>query len=171
MEFINPKTMNNSKGEAAVLNKLQDLGFVVNTPEVKNQPVYDITVHLKDSISRTAYIQVKTRGENNPAGFRIGGKKRIHEIDKWLKKEKPKNYFVVMVDFYRGGTMHVMHGKTLIKEVLAFAEHYLSKPKKDGTPRKDNGAWTFEPKWSNKIYGKAKDNWQVLLDYLNGGRS
>jgi hypothetical protein len=65
--------MHNSKCEvAAVIQALQAQDFVVNKPAVKNQPVYDLSVHLKDSISRTAYIQVKTRGANNPAGYRIG---------------------------------------------------------------------------------------------------
>jgi hypothetical protein len=166
MEFVNPKTMNNARGEAAVIEKLQELGFVVNKPEVKNQPVYDLSVHLRNSISRTAYIQIKTRGENNPNGFRIGGKKRILEIEEWLENEHPKNYFVVMVDFYEGGNIHVMHGKMFIDEVMAFANDYLSKPKRDGKPRKDTGAWTFEPKWSAKVYNEAKENWKILTNYL-----
>ena len=130
MEFINTKTMNNSRGEARVINKLQELGFVVNKPEVKNQPVYDLTVHLKNSISRTAYIQVKTRGENNPNGYRIGSKKRVIEIDEWLNSENPENYFIVMADFYQSGSIHVMHGKTFMKEVMAFSKTIYQDPRK-----------------------------------------
>jgi len=168
MDFINPKTMNNSKGEAAVIGKLQELGFVVNKPAVKNQPVYDLTAHLPKSISRTAYIQVKTRGKNNSSGFRIGSKKKILELSDWIKKTKPKNYYFVMVDFHKDGSFHVMPCREFMKEVMAFSKHYLSIPKKDGTPRKDTGAWTFEPRWSVDVYNKAKDNWKVITGYLKG---
>ena len=168
MNFINPKTMNNSKGEVAVIHNLQTRGFVVNKPAVKNQPIYDLVVHLKDSIQRTAYIQVKTRGENNPNGFRIGTKDKVKEIAEWLRRDGAENYFVVLVDFFKNeeGTIHVMGGKEFFAEVQGFAAEYLSKPKKDGTRRKDTGAWTFEPKWSTKAYQKAKNNWRVITDYL-----
>jgi len=38
MDFINPKTVSNSKGEAAAIQALQAQGFVVSKPAVKNQP-------------------------------------------------------------------------------------------------------------------------------------
>lgn len=166
IDFVNPKTMNNAKGEAAVISRLQALGFVVNKPEVKNQPVYDLSVHLGNSISRTAYLQVKTRGENNAGGYRIGSKKGVQRLADWLKTEKPKNYFFVLADFYKGGNIHVLTADMFIGEAISWANHYLSQPKKDGTPRKDTGAWTFEPKWSADIYEKAKENWAVVTSYL-----
>ena len=166
VEFVNPNTMNNARGEAAVVNRLQELGFVVNKPSVKNQPVYDLSVHLSNSIARTAYIQVKTRGKNNPAGYRIGSKKGVERLADWLKAEKPKNYFFVMVDFYKGGSIHVLSVKRFIDEVMGWAKHYFSQPKKDGTPRKDTGAWTFEPKWSRDAYEEARENWNAITSYL-----
>ena len=156
VEFVNPNTMNNAKGEATVVNRLQELDFVVNKPSVKNQPVYDLSVHLSNSIARTAYLQVKTRGKNNPAGYRIGSKKGVQRLADWLQADKPQNYFFVMVDFYKGGSIHVLPLKIFIDEVMGWANHYLSQPKRDGTPRKDTGAWTFEPKWSTKAYEEAK---------------
>ena len=168
VEFVNPNTMNNAKGEAAVVNRLQELGFVVNKPSVKNQPVYDLSVHLSNSIARTAYIQVKTRGKNNPAGYRIGSKKGVERLADWLKAEKPKSYFFVMVDFYKGGSIHVLPVKIFIDEVMGWAKYYFSQPKRDGTPRKDTGAWTFEPKWSTKAYEEAKENWDIITSYLEG---
>jgi hypothetical protein len=168
VEFVNPNTMNNAKGEATVVNRLQELDFVVNKPSVKNQPVYDLSVHLSNSIARTAYLQVKTRGKNNPAGYRIGSKKGVQRLADWLQADKPQNYFFVMVDFYKGGSIHVLPLKIFIDEVMGWANHYLSQPKRDGTPRKDTGAWTFEPKWSTKAYEEAKENWDVITSYLEG---
>ena len=110
--------MNNSKGEAAVLNKLQDLGFVVNTPEVKNQPVYDLTVHLKNSINRTAYIQVKTRGENNPAGFRIGGKKRIKSKG-GREVTVPEKYDHFVVTTTEQGELGYLQDDSLTQKLMA----------------------------------------------------
>ena len=57
MDFINPKTMNNSWDEAAVIYAMQAQGFVVSKSAVKNQPIYDLVVFLKGSIKRAAYIQ------------------------------------------------------------------------------------------------------------------
>jgi hypothetical protein len=169
MQFSNPRTLNNSRGEAAVIKELIAQGFVVNQPTAKNQPVYDLVVHLNSSIRRTAYIQVKTRGTNNPNGFRIGTKAKVMEMSGWLKREKAVNYFVVLVDFFedKEGSMHVMQGAKFFAEVEGFAAHYLSKPKKDSTPRKETGAWTFNPKWSAAAFKKAKNNWQLISNYLS----
>jgi hypothetical protein len=124
----------------------------------------------KTPINRTAYIQVKTRGANNPNGFRIGTKEKVKEIGKWLRREGADNYFVVLVDFFKekNGAMHVMQGAEFFDEVERFAKHYLKRLKKDGTSRKDTGAWTFDPKWSGEAYQKAKGNWTAISDYLQG---
>jgi hypothetical protein len=168
IEFVNPNTMNNAKGEALVVSRLQQRGFVVNKPSVKNQPVYDLSVHLSNSIERTAYIQVKTRGENNPAGYRIGTKKSVQKLADWLGNLRPQNYFFALVDFYQDGNIHIIPAQIFIEEVMGWADHYLSQPKKDGTARKDTGAWTFEPKHSDKVYKQSKESYDAIISYLEG---
>ena len=54
VEFVNPNTMNNARGEAAVVNRLQELGFVVNKPSVKNQP-FMIYLYTKAIASRARH--------------------------------------------------------------------------------------------------------------------
>ncbi|HTN70837.1 MAG TPA: hypothetical protein VMO00_07085, partial [Methylomirabilota bacterium] len=91
----------------------------------------------------------------------------MKEIAEWLRREGAENYFVVLVDFFKDkdGAIHVMRGGEFFAEIEEFAADYLSKPKKDGTRRKDTGAWTFEPKWSAKAYRKAKDNWAAISKF------
>ena len=82
-------------------------------------------------------------------------------------------HFVVLVDFFnnKDGVSRVMLGAEFFDEVERTTKQYLKKRKKDGSQRKDTGAWTFNPKWSAELFQKAKGNWEVIEDYLRGGQT
>jgi hypothetical protein len=145
-------------GEYFVAAELSQLG-VVATLTLKNTPAIDLIATNLDR-GKTANIQVKTMSVCNRAGWRLG-----------KKDEEPsqiKNHYYVFVDLQGPGKLP----DYIIIPQLTFApflkrrhKKWLSKPKRNGEPRKDTPIRVFDPNRDvecRKFAEPYRNNWQIL---------
>lgn len=145
-------------GEFFVAAELSQRG-IVSTMTLKNTPKIDILATNLEK-AKTANIQVKTMSVGNNAGWRLGE-----------KDEKPssiKNHFYVFVNLRGEGQLPeyiIIPQKELAKHLYKDHREWLSKKKKDGSPRKDTGMRVLDPnrrESSAKFVKKYINNWDIL---------
>ena len=145
-------------GEYSVCAELCLQGLLaVLTP--KNNPHFDLVASSPDG-SKSITIQVKTRSVGNKLGWKLG-------VD-ITNPDKFKGQFVVLVNLDHDGRteFYVYRPAELAKRVQDVYQDYISKPKKDGTARKEVGF-----RWFDETSFKANDrarrnNWKAIRKAL-----
>lgn len=121
----------------------------------KNNPLYDI-VAANPLGSRSVSIQVKTMSLQNKQGWRLN-----KEI--CIKQDNP-NLFVVLVKLNDDGTndYYVYRHDDLSDRVSSLYSDYMTKPKRDGSLRKDVDFRWFDLKNFTDEDRSNRNNWQIL---------
>ncbi len=146
-------------GEYSVCAELCRQGLLaVLTP--KNNPHFDVAASSPDG-SKSITIQVKTRSVGNKLGWKLGA----HITD----PSKFKGQFVVLVnlDDDNKTDFYIYTPKELAKRVMEVYEEYISKPKKDGTPRKAVGFRWFDESSFKASDRARRNNWRALRNALS----
>ena len=145
-------------GEYYVCAELCRLGYLaLLTP--KNNPLFDVIATTPDG-SRFVSIQVKTRSVHNTQGWKLGT-----DI---AKGHAPSGLFVVLVNLEDRGLpeFYVYEYPVLSERVSHVYQAYISKPKRDGTPKKEVGFRWFDEMSFNHDDHSRKNNWQPILNAL-----
>lgn len=145
-------------GEYYVCAELCRRGYLaLITP--KNNPLFDI-VATTPTGNRSVSIHVKTRSIQNQQGWKLGK-------DITIKKYNP-SLFVVLVNLEKEGLpdFYVYEYDMLAEIVEGNYQAYMSKPKLDGSPRKEVGF-----RWHDLNYFTAEDharlnNWKPIEEAL-----
>jgi hypothetical protein len=126
----------------------------------KNNPVFDVVATSTDG-SKSVTIQVKTRSIHNKQGWKLGA--NMESV------EHPKGQFVVLVNLHVSGLpdFYVYQHSELAKRVQAVYSAYMSKPKKDGTTKKEVGFRWFDEVSFTEDDKARKNNWQPIENALH----
>ena len=141
-------------GEFYVLAQLAQRGYIAGKTD-DGQTLIDVIATDPESLN-TVNIQVKTRT--------IDGK-----ISSWLMSEKNEKVFeklwYVVVEVGDDDVLpnfFIFSSKEVSDSIKQRLIDYLSKPKKDGTPRKGGGSIRhFEP--SEEFKAERKNNWELMF--------
>jgi|GEM_PF-757217 len=158
---MNTRSANNlvgTAGEYYVCAELCRRGFLaLLTP--KNNPLFDVVVTDQDG-SRSVSIQVKTRSVHNTQGWKLGT-----DISKGYA---PPSLFVVLVNLNASGLpdFYVYEYPLLSARVAQVYHAYISKPKRDGSPKKEVGFRWFDEVSFNDDDRSRKNNWQPIINAL-----
>jgi len=158
---MNKRSINNlvgTAGEYYVCAELCKLGYLaLLTP--KNNPLFDVVVTAPDG-GRSVAIQVKTRSVHNTQGWKLGT-----DIS---KGQSLPTLFIVLVNLTSSGLpeFYVYQYPVLVERVVKVYQDYISKPKRDGSPKKEVGfRWFDEVSFSDDDRSR-KNNWQPIIDAL-----
>lgn len=159
---MNARSTNNlvgTAGEYYVCAELCMQGYLaLLTP--KNNPLFDVVATTPDG-ARSVSIQVKTRSVHNEQGWKLGT-----DIS---KGHAPTGLFVVLVNLKAAGSpeYYVYEYPVLAERVAQVYQAYISKPKRDGTPKKEVGfRWFDEVSFKDDDHSR-KNNWQPIIKALN----
>jgi len=148
-----------TSGEYYVCAELCRRGFLaLLTP--KNNPLFDIIVMNSDG-SKTVSVQVKTRSPQNKQGWKLGT-----DI---TKNQRNENLFVVLVNLEDEGQMpefYIYEYDLLAETVKRQYVDYLSKPKRDGSERKDVGFRWHDTKNFTEDDDNRRNNWRPIITKL-----
>jgi len=145
-------------GEYYVCAELCRRGYLaLLTP--KNNPLFDVVATDPDG-RHSVSIQVKTRSVHNTQGWKLGT-----DIS---KGQAPPGLFVVLVNLEANGLpgFYIYEYPVLSERVAQVYHAYISKPKRDGSPKKEVGfRWFDEVSFSDDDHSR-KDNWQPIINAL-----
>ena len=160
MAALSENNLVGTAGEYFVCAELCRRGYLaLLTP--KNNPIFDVVATTSDG-SKTVSIQVKTRSVRNKQGWKLGadmGKGSSHP-----------NLFVALVNLEENGLpgFYIYEYPMLAERIAAVYHAYISKLKKDGTPKKEVGfRWFDEVSFTADDWSR-KDNWYPILKALTG---
>jgi hypothetical protein len=145
-------------GEYYVCAELCKPGYLaLLTP--KNNPLFDVVATHPDG-TRSVSIQVKTRSVHNPQGWKFGS-----DI---ATGKAPPGLFVVLVNLEASGLpqFYVYEYPGLSKRVAQVYQAYISKLKRDGSPKKEVGFRWFDEVSFNDDDHSRKNNWRPILKVL-----
>ncbi|MDP2981842.1 MAG: aspartate-ammonia lyase [Candidatus Latescibacter sp.] len=145
-------------GEYFVCAELCRQGYLaLLTP--KNNPLFDIVVTNRD-ITRSVSIQVKTRSVHNKQGWKLGA-----DITSGLV---PKGLFVALVNLTVDGSpeYYVYEYSTLSRRVSEVYTAYITKPKRDGSMRKEVGFRWFDEISFDEDDHSRRNNWSPIIRAL-----
>lgn len=131
---MNARSLNNlvgTAGEYYVCAELCRRGYLaLLTP--KNNPLFDVVATDLEG-ERSVSIQVKTRSIQNTQGWKLGT-----DI---ARGHGAPSLFVVLVNLVSSGLpeFYVYEYSVLSQRVAAVYRDYMSKPKRDGSPKKEVG--------------------------------
>ena len=148
-----------SAGEYYVCADLCRQGILaVLTP--KNNPIFDVIASAADG-TKSVTIQVKTRSVENKLGWKFGA-----DI---TNSKEAKGQFVVLVNLHEKllPDFYVYQPEELATRVSALYDIYISKPKKDGAPRKDVAFRWFDEVSFNTEDHARKNDWSKIRNALN----
>jgi hypothetical protein len=158
---MNARSTNNlvgTAGEYYVCAELCLQGYLaLLTP--KNNPLFDVVATVPNGV-RSVSIQVKTRSIHNEQGWKFGA-----DISKGLA---PPGLFVVLVNLKADSSpeYYIYEYPVLAERVAQVYQEYISKPKRDGTPRKEVGfRWFDDVSFNDDDYSR-KNNWQPIIKTL-----
>jgi hypothetical protein len=158
---MNIRSTNNlvgTAGEYYVCAEICMQGYLaLLTP--KNNPLFDVVATSSDG-ARSVSIQVKTRSVHNEQGWKLGT-----DISKGYA---PPGLFIVLVNLKVNGTpeYYVYEYPVLAERVSQIYQAYISKPKRDGTPKKEVGFRWFDEISFNDDDRSRKNNWQPIIKAL-----
>lgn len=148
-------------GEYYVCAEMCRRGFLaLMTP--KNNPLFDLIVSTLDG-SHAVSVQVKTRSIGNNQGWKFG-----RDI---ASDNQHEDLFVVLVNLKDEGPpdFYIYEYAVLAQNVDRIYRDYMSKPKKDGSPRKDVGfRWFDEVSFSDDDLHR-RNNWEPIIAKLTRG--
>ncbi len=145
-------------GEYFVAAELSQRGIVA-TLTLKNTPCIDILATNLEK-GKFANIQVKTMSIHNKAGWHLGPKDE--------NSSNIANHFYVLVDLQGEGKTPeyiIIPKKELANFIKKDYACWLSKTKKDGTPRKNTSMRIFDPnrrRHVKKFVEQYRNNWDTL---------
>lgn len=158
---MNVRSANNlvgTAGEYYVCAELCRRGYLaLLTP--KNNPLFDVVATTQDGV-RSVSIQVKTRSVHNTQGWKLGA-----DIS---KGHAPHGLFVVLVNLEAFGLpeFYVYEYPVLSERVAQVYHAYISKPKRDGSQKKEVGfRWFDESSFIDDDHSR-KNNWQLIINAL-----
>lgn len=125
----------------------------------KNNPLFDV-VATDAAGRRSVSIQVKTRSVRNKQGWKLG--------TDMTKGHAPAGLFVVLVNLKASGLpdFYVYEYPVLSARVAGVYDAYISKPKRDGSPKKEVGfRWFDEVSFVDDDRAR-KNNWQPIVKAL-----
>jgi hypothetical protein len=147
-------------GEYYVCAELCRMGYLaLLTP--KNNPLFDVVATTVDGTASVS-IQVKTRSVDNTQGWKLGN--QINPTD------TPGVPFIVLVNLHddKLPDFYVYRYFEFASRVSEVFEHYITKPKRTGEPRKDPGfRWFDEVNFSDADRARM-NNWQPIIHALEG---
>ena len=126
----------------------------------KNNPLFDVVATTQDG-SRSASIQVKTRSVRNTQGWKFG--KNI------ATDKESVGLFIVLVNLQANSLpdFYIYEYYELCKRVSEEYNQYITKPKRDGTARKDVDFRWFDEVMFNSNDNSRKNNWEPIVKVLN----
>lgn len=145
-------------GEYYVCAELCSRGYLaLLTP--KNNPLFDVVVTTQDG-SRSVSVQVKTRSIHNKQGWKLGTDIAVGS--------KASQFFIVLVNLKDKGLPDflIYEPEVLSERVNAVYQEYISKPKKDGMPKKEVGfRWFDEISYTDDDRARI-NNWEPIISAL-----
>lgn len=147
-------------GEYYVCAELCRQGYLaLLTP--KNNPLFDVVATAPDG-EHSVSIQVKTRSVRNERGWKLGA-----DI---AKGHATPSLFVVLVSLKANGLpeYYVYEYPVLAARVAQVYQDYISKPKRDGTQKKEVGFRWFDEINFNDDDHSRKNHWQPIIKALGG---
>lgn len=125
----------------------------------KNNPLFDVVATTPDG-ARSVSIQVKTRSAHNEQGWKFGT-----DIS---KGNAPHGLFVVLVNLKFNGLpeYYIYEYPVLAERVAQVYQAYISKPKRDGTAKKEVGFRWFDDVSFEDDDHSRKNNWQPVIEAL-----
>lgn len=159
---VSTRSANNligAAGEYYVCAELCKLGYLaLLTP--KNNPLFDIVATTPDG-SRSVSIQVKTRSIHNKQGWKLGAD--------MSEGHAPAGLFVVLVNLHESGLpdFYVYQYPKLSARVAQVYKEYISKPKRDGSSKKEVGFRWFDEVSFVDDDRSRKNNWQPIKSALD----
>ena len=151
-------TLVGTAGEYHVCAALCMQGFLaLMTP--KNNPIFDVVATSQDG-SRSVSIQVKTRSVRNKQGWKFGGA--------FGAEAGPAGLFVVLVNLHASSLpdFYVYEYGELSQRISHTYGEYISKPKRDGSSRKEVAFRWFDEVSFNENDSSRKNNWQPIIRAL-----
>ncbi|MEG4520930.1 hypothetical protein [Microcoleus sp. AT9b-C3] len=152
--FMLSKNLIGAAGEYYVCAELCRRGVLaLVTP--KNNEIFDVLA--SDTFGqRTISIQVKTMAIANTQGWKFGPNMSI--------KKNNDNLYVVLVNMHDNGTndFYIYKHDELVERVNHLYDEYMSKPKRDGSVRKEPGFRWFDHKYFTDDDKSRKNNWALL---------
>jgi hypothetical protein len=126
----------------------------------KNNPLFDVVATDPDG-GRSVSIQVKTRSMHNKQGWKLG-------TDITNGHARP-GLFVVLVNLEenRLPDFYIYEYQLLSERVSAVYQAYITKPKRDGSPKKEVGFRWFDEVSFNADDIDRKNNWQPIINALS----
>jgi hypothetical protein len=151
-------TLIGTAGEYYVCAELCRLGYLaLLTP--KNNPLFDVVATNVDGTTSVS-VQVKTRSMHNKQGWKLNKEAR--------PSKTPGVPFVVLVNLRDElpPLFYIYRYTEFLSRVSEIFETYISKPKRNGEPRKDPGFRWFDE--SNFIESDRVrlNNWQPIIRAL-----
>jgi hypothetical protein len=141
-------------GEYYVCAELCRRGYLaLLTP--KNNPLYDVAAMTPDG-TKSINIQVKTMSIENKQGWKLGK-------DVTAKKQNPR-LFIVLVNLSESGVgdFYIYRYDSLADIIDENYRKYMSKPKRDGTARKEvRFRWHNIMDFTKRDWNK-KNNWDPI---------
>lgn len=145
-------------GEYFVCAELCRQGYLaLLTP--KNNPLFDIVVTNRDG-TRSVSIQVKTRSVHNKQGWKLGADITSCSV--------PKGLFVALVNLSTDGSpeYYVYEYSILSRRVSEVYAAYITKPKRDGSTRKEVGFRWFDEISFVEDDRSRRNNWSPIIRAL-----
>ena len=156
--FVSKLNLVGSAGEYYVCAELCRQGILaVLTP--KNNPIFDVIASAPDG-KKSVTIQVKTRSIGNKLGWKLGAN--------IAKSDGAKGQFVVLVNLHEKilPDFYVYQPEDFATRVTEVYNKYISKPKKDGNPRKDVAFRWFDEVSSDTDYHARRNDWSQIHNAL-----
>ncbi len=156
----NANTLIGTAGEYYVCAELCRLGYLaLLTP--KNNPLFDVVATNVDGTNSIS-IQVKTRSMRNKQGWKLN--KQVSATD------TPGVPFVVLVNMHerRAPDFFIYRYSEFVARVIEIFENYMAKPKRSGEPHKDPGFRWFDEINFTEADRARINNWQPIIDALEG---
>lgn len=148
-------------GEHYVCAELAKRGYIaLMTP--KNNPLFDVVATNQEG-THSVSIQVKTKATDNRQGWKLG-------VDMERKTGNP-DLLVVLVDLKAEGSpdFYVYERDVLAARIADLYKGYLSKPKRDGTAKKEVSFRWFDLRDFSPADHGRKNQWGSVEQRLNGG--
>lgn len=158
MSISSTNNLVGTAGEYFVCAELCRLDYLaLLTP--KNNPLFDVVATTLDG-ARSVSIQVKIRSVRNTQGWKLGT-----DIS---KGQGSPSLFVVLVNLEASGLpdFYIYEYPVLSERVSQVYHEYISKPKRDGTPKKEVGFRWFDDVSFNDDDRSRKNNWQPIINAL-----
>lgn len=152
LKKLNTNILTQLAGEYHVCTELCRLGILA-LPAPKNNPLVDV-VAMKSDATKTLSIQVKTI--RNSVGWILG---KLSD-----PKPMPPKLYLILVQLKSDGSIdsYVYRYNEFLKRVRQQSEHYYSKMKKDGSPRKRVGFDWFDLKDLTRADSRRLNKWELL---------